>query len=67
MSECHIGGKFGYDAGKFEACNECDNFAWCASETQVRITDTEEKTRLTHMVRRHQTLPKKVKPKTIEK
>jgi hypothetical protein len=34
MSDCHVGSKFSYDAGKFEVCNDCDNFVWCASETQ---------------------------------
>jgi hypothetical protein len=59
MSDCHIGGKLGYDAGKFEACMECDNFVWCASETQSRMSDIEEKARLSHMVNRYQTLPRK--------
>lgn len=59
MSECHVGGRLGFDAGKFEACMECDNFAWCASETQSHMRDIREKEKLVHVVNRHHGLPRK--------
>jgi hypothetical protein len=57
MNQCHAGGRFGYDAGKFEACYECDNFVWCASETQSRTSDIKEKARLIRMVNRYRVSP----------